>query len=70
MVYDYILTFSSEVDLFWKRKFGIASALFYFNRYFLLFVWISKIPFFWDALVLWNAHNFEQVSLVAHALER
>lgn len=52
MVYDYTLTFSSEVDLFWKRKFGsVATALFYFNRYLLLFVCISKTAFFWDALV-------------------
>ncbi|KAI0773665.1 hypothetical protein C8Q74DRAFT_1368240 [Fomes fomentarius] len=60
MVYDYTLTFSSEVDMFWKRKFGLASALFYFNRYFLLFVCISQTAFFWDALVLWHATNFDQ----------
>lgn len=66
MVYDYTLTFSSEVDLFWKRKFGsVATALFYFNRYLLLFVCISKTAFFWDALVAWHATSTDQVRMMA-----
>ncbi|KAI0758205.1 hypothetical protein C8Q74DRAFT_1303755 [Fomes fomentarius] len=33
VVYEYIITFTSEVELFWKRKFTTSSALFYVTRY-------------------------------------
>ncbi|KAI0687272.1 hypothetical protein C8Q76DRAFT_803577 [Earliella scabrosa] len=33
VVYEHIITFSSEVDLYWRRKGGLAHALFFANRY-------------------------------------
>ena len=33
LYYDYTLTFSAEVDRFWKGRFSFASFIFYFNRY-------------------------------------
>ena len=33
VVYEHIITFSSEVDLYWQRKGGLARALFFANRY-------------------------------------
>lgn len=37
MVYEYIITFSEEVQLFWRRKPTGAIVLFLLNRYLLLF---------------------------------
>ncbi|KAI0738699.1 hypothetical protein C8Q80DRAFT_1275659 [Daedaleopsis nitida] len=33
LVYDYLLTFDREFELFWRRKITWATALFFFNRY-------------------------------------
>jgi len=33
LVYDYALTFQREVELVWKRKWGLGTILFAFNRY-------------------------------------
>ena len=32
-MYDYVVTFDQEVELFWTRKFTGASVLFFGNRY-------------------------------------
>ena len=31
--FEYTLTFSHEVNLFWRRKFTLSSTLFFLNRY-------------------------------------
>ena len=36
LVYEYLITFSAEVDLFWRRKPTAASVLFFANRYMVL----------------------------------
>ena len=36
IVYEYILTFTQEVELLWRRKFTGATLLFLVNRYLLL----------------------------------
>ncbi|KAF9782428.1 hypothetical protein BJ322DRAFT_1111291 [Thelephora terrestris] len=33
LVYDYMLTFQLEVELVWKRQWGLGTVLFVFNRY-------------------------------------
>ena len=33
VVYEHIITFSSEVDLYWQRSGGLARTLFFANRY-------------------------------------
>ncbi|KAF9651008.1 hypothetical protein BDM02DRAFT_1012765 [Thelephora ganbajun] len=33
LVYDYTLTFQQEVELVWKRRWGLGTVLFVFNRY-------------------------------------
>ena len=38
MFYDYALTFSREVELFWKGRLTGAAVLFFFNRYLSLVV--------------------------------
>ncbi|KAI0722672.1 hypothetical protein C8Q76DRAFT_782863 [Earliella scabrosa] len=43
--YEYLITLSREVDLFWKRKFTMASALFIVNRYLVLAVNILDMPY-------------------------
>ena len=49
IVFEYILTFTDEVQLFWRRKLTGATALFLVNRYtlllyFLIFVYVAGIP--------------------------
>ncbi|RPD68564.1 hypothetical protein L226DRAFT_517034 [Lentinus tigrinus ALCF2SS1-7] len=41
--YEYIYTIGQEVDLFWKRKFTGATALFLANRYLIMFGYILSI---------------------------
>ena len=36
VVFDYLLTFSDELVFFWRKKGGVASWLFFINRYSLL----------------------------------
>ena len=36
MYYDYVLTFSSEVQFIWRRKWSAATVLFVMNRYAIL----------------------------------
>ena len=43
--YEYLITLSREVDLFWKRKFTMASAPFIVNRYLVLAVNILDMPY-------------------------
>ena len=43
LVYDHLLTFDREVELFWKRKFTGATALFLLNRYILVLDYIFNI---------------------------
>ena len=38
LVYEWIITLGSEVNLFWKRKISLATCLFLLNRY-LPLVW-------------------------------
>ena len=38
VIYEQFITFDQEVDLFWKRKFTGATALFLANRYLILVV--------------------------------
>ena len=33
LVYEYIITFGQDVQLFWRRKWSGATALFFLNRY-------------------------------------
>ncbi|KAI0788066.1 hypothetical protein C8Q74DRAFT_1196326, partial [Fomes fomentarius] len=33
LLYEYLITISAEVDLFWRRKWTGASVLFFLNRY-------------------------------------
>ena len=48
IAYEYVLTFTQEVELFWRRKFTGATLLFLLNRYFLLAYYgqhfIDQIP--------------------------
>ncbi|KAH9939063.1 uncharacterized protein BXZ73DRAFT_44259 [Epithele typhae] len=46
MFYDYTITFSQEVDLFWRRRINGASILFFVNRYVALVVYIINIASF------------------------
>ncbi len=43
LIYDTLLTFSHEVDLFWKGKMTGARILFHANRYISLFYTISGL---------------------------
>ena len=43
LVYDYLLTFSQEVSLFWNRRWTGATVLFFSNRYLTLFVAILQL---------------------------
>ena len=36
-MYEYLITFSVEVELFWTKKFNGATVLFFLNRYLVLF---------------------------------
>ena len=36
LVYDHLLTFDREVELFWKGKVNTATVLFFLNRYIVL----------------------------------
>ncbi|KIK57205.1 hypothetical protein GYMLUDRAFT_173063, partial [Collybiopsis luxurians FD-317 M1] len=50
VIYDYLLTFDLEVERFWKSQstLGLASILFYINRYLPLFGLIPiTLFFFW-----------------------
>ena len=37
MIYDYLLTLSSEIELFWRWNFSGAAVLFFSIRYYALF---------------------------------
>ena len=41
--WEYAITFSDEVEMFWKRRFSGASALFFVNRYVVLSVNILNL---------------------------
>ena len=43
--YEYIVTFDCEVELFWRRKFTVSSALFFLNRYLPFVVCIMNMPY-------------------------
>ena len=44
VVYEYLVTFSNEVQLFWGRDITGASILFFINRYMMLFYAIFSLP--------------------------
>ncbi|KAI1783015.1 hypothetical protein LXA43DRAFT_1103125 [Ganoderma leucocontextum] len=48
-LYEYLVTIDYEVEIFWKRRFTGASALFFLNRYLRLLFYISELVF-WAAL--------------------
>ncbi|PIL30359.1 hypothetical protein GSI_07544 [Ganoderma sinense ZZ0214-1] len=48
-MYEYLLTIDYEVELFWRRKFTGASALFFLNRYLRLWFYIAQL-IFWASL--------------------
>ena len=39
LAFEYFITLSQEVELFWKRRVTGASVLFFFNRYLILISW-------------------------------
>ena len=43
LIYDYVVTVTYEVRLFWRRKATGASLLFFANRYLTLFLYIFEI---------------------------
>ena len=45
LLYEYIVTFDLEIDLFWKQKITMASVLFGLNRYLPLAVAMLELPF-------------------------
>ena len=47
VVYHYITTFATEVDLFWKRKFTGATAMFLLNRYLILISYVLELVSVW-----------------------
>ena len=65
LLYEYLVTFDQEVELFWKRSFTGASALFFLNRYFTIIDSFSnftgiknaEVGLFY-ALVSVQAHGF------------
>ena len=44
-MYEYIITLSREVDLFWKHKITVASVLFFATRYISLVVTVMGLPY-------------------------
>ncbi|KDR73814.1 hypothetical protein GALMADRAFT_270003 [Galerina marginata CBS 339.88] len=47
VLYDYLITMDKEVELFWKSKWSIPKALFFVNRYYILFAAVfSTYAFF------------------------
>lgn len=57
LYYDYALTFSVEVDRFWKGRLSFATLIFYFNRYLVLF---GHIPVLYE----FYASDNQKVSLL------
>ncbi|EJF55882.1 hypothetical protein DICSQDRAFT_175407 [Dichomitus squalens LYAD-421 SS1] len=53
LYFDYTLTYSAEVERFWKGRFSFASFIFYFNRYLALF---GHIPVLYE---FYGTHNQE-----------
>ena len=43
VIYEYVITFGEEVELFWKKKFTGATALFVLNRYLLMLDYVFNI---------------------------
>ncbi|TBU39298.1 hypothetical protein BD309DRAFT_872584 [Dichomitus squalens] len=60
LYYDYILTFSAEVALFWKACFSLASFIFYLNRYLTLFSHL---------LVLYELYRVSDENLLSAAIQ-
>ncbi|KAI1786014.1 hypothetical protein LXA43DRAFT_1099613 [Ganoderma leucocontextum] len=47
IVYEYLITFAVEVELFWRKDVNGASILFFLNRYVVLFYNLSILWFWW-----------------------
>ncbi len=43
VVFDYLITFGQEVNLFWNRRFTGATLLFFVNRYVVLLLYTMNI---------------------------
>ena len=59
-VYEYIITFGREVDLFWKRKITLAAVIFFASRYISLCFHLFGFPFQMSLQV--NMQSIELVS--------
>ncbi|KAJ3895837.1 hypothetical protein GG344DRAFT_61763 [Lentinula edodes] len=60
VIYDYLLTFDTEVELYWKQRtrFTFATTLFYVNRYFNLLGLIPATLFdFWPEFIVHHMVN-------------
>ena len=44
ILYDYLMTFHVELELFWTRKFNGPSLLFFVNRYLGIVYYIAMLP--------------------------
>ena len=45
--YEHMLTFGDEVEMFWKRKFTGATAMFLLNRYLILISYVLELVSVW-----------------------
>ncbi|TBU26978.1 hypothetical protein BD311DRAFT_761376 [Dichomitus squalens] len=62
LYFDYTLTYSAEVERFWKGRFSFASFIFYFNRYLALF---GHIPVLYE---FYGTHK-QEVSLLCSRVQ-
>ncbi|PIL30387.1 hypothetical protein GSI_07572 [Ganoderma sinense ZZ0214-1] len=44
VLYEYVITFGVEVDLFWGKEITGASIVFFLNRYFVLVYHLVQLP--------------------------
>ncbi|KAJ3876420.1 hypothetical protein F5051DRAFT_429793 [Lentinula edodes] len=79
VIYDYLLTFDTEVERYWKQKtrFTFATTLFYVNRYFNLLGLIPATLFdFWPEFILHhmgclalNVYHWGYIFLVSSVID-
>ncbi|KAJ3485911.1 hypothetical protein NLI96_g4614 [Meripilus lineatus] len=65
LVYDHLLTFPTEVQLIWRRKFSVVTILFLLVRYFTL---VSKVVYVACMMGEWSTEEYARLEIVNDAL--